>query len=290
MGKDAQFFVRFCFIVTLFVFARIAEGQTFTYETDNFIIVDAPDALTAKQCGDAAEKYRRDLSLLWLGKTLPDWSAKCPVKVRVGSNLGAGGATTFVFDKGEVYDWDMDIQGSKERILDSVLPHEITHIVFATHFRRPIPRWLDEGAAASVENITEKKNYQRLLLTFLQSRHPQCLPFNQLVAVKEYPDDPMPFYAQGFSIVEYLLTQGEQVGIEQTGHTPHRRLVQFMETVMNTGDWQPALQEHYHIDSLGTLQTRWVAWVGHTNNTPAQEPVPAVALVNSEYGKSVYEQ
>ena len=44
---------------------------------------------------------------------------------------GAGGATSFVFDRGEVFGWKMNIQGSRERILDSVLPHEVTHTIFA---------------------------------------------------------------------------------------------------------------------------------------------------------------
>ena len=37
------------------------------------------------------------------------------------------------------------------RILDSVLPHEITHTIFATHFGQPLPRWADEGACTTVD-------------------------------------------------------------------------------------------------------------------------------------------
>ncbi|GHT10437.1 hypothetical protein FACS1894170_02530 [Planctomycetales bacterium] len=287
MSKDARFSPPFFVFVTftLFVFARIAVGQTLPYETENFIIVNAPDALTAKQFGDAAEQYRHDLSLLWLGKTLPNWSSKCPVRVQVGANLGAGGATTFVFDNGEVYDWDMDIQGSKERILDSVLPHEITHTVFATYFRSPIPRWLDEGAATSVEHINEKKQYQQLLKTFLASDSLQCLPFNKLVTLKEYPDDPMPFYAQGHSVVEYLLLLGEQLG----GQTEtHRHLVQFTETVMATGDWHSALQKHYQVATLGNLQMDWIAWLDRKNR--AATPNELATTVRGNYGRSVYER
>jgi hypothetical protein len=287
MSKDARFSHSFRIFVTitLLVFARIAVGQALPYETENFIIVNAPDALTAKQFGDAAEQYRHDLSLLWLGKTLPNWSSKCPVRVQVGANLGAGGATTFVFDRGEVYDWDMDIQGSKEQILDSVLPHEITHTVFATHFRSPIPRWLDEGAATSVEHINEKKQYQQLLKTFLRSDSLQCLPFNKLVALKEYPDNPMPFYAQGHSVTEYLLQLGEQFGAQTE---THRRLVQFIETVMATGDWHSALQKHYRVATLGNLQTDWIAWLAAGSRAATQSEIATTVLGN--YGRSVYER
>ena len=55
----------------------------------------------------------------------------------------------------EVFGWDMKIQGSEERVLDSVLPHEVTHTIFASHFRQPLPRWADEGACTTVEHVSE---------------------------------------------------------------------------------------------------------------------------------------
>ena len=74
--------------------------------------------------------------------------------VQAAPHLGAGGATTFQFQDGEVFGWRMSIQGSRERMLDSVLPHEITHMIFASHFRQPLPRWADEGGATSVEHAS----------------------------------------------------------------------------------------------------------------------------------------
>ena len=227
-----------------------------SYETANFI-VNTPTAESAKQFAETAEQYRKDLAILWLGKTLPDWSATCPVKVCIGSDLGAGGATSFVFENGEVFGWEMEIQGSYERILDSVLPHEITHMILASHFRKPIPRWLDEGMATSVEHQSEKANYGRMLRHFLQSDVRRCFPLNRMVAMKDYPGDPMPFYAQGFSLVEYLLESGRQFD-----HHEHRRLVQFAQSAMQSNDWPSALQEHYGIKDLGELQVSWVQWVG----------------------------
>ena len=63
----------------------------------------------------------------------------------------------------------MNVQGSLERILDSVLPHEITHTIFATHFGRPLPRWADEGACTTVEHSTERRKQEQLLIQFLTS-------------------------------------------------------------------------------------------------------------------------
>ena len=272
-----------------------------SYETANFT-VHAPTAESAQQFAETAEQCRRDLAVLWLGKTLPDWSAKCPVQVHIGYDLGAGGKTSFVFENGEVFDWEMEIQGSHERILDSVLPHEITHMILASYFRQPVPRWLDEGMATSVEHKNEKANYRRMLRHFLQSNVRRCFSLNQMVAMKDYPEsDPMPFYAQGFSIVEYLLEMGRQFDEYE-----HRRLVHFAHTASQIGNWQSALQEYYGIQNLGELQLSWVQWVDNSvpallataevpNVRPPDDQAPAnvpVALTSAKpaSGKSVYDR
>ena len=259
----------------LLVLLLIATGVPLSgaqYETENFII-NATCVESARQFAETAEQYRKDLAILWLGKTIPDWSAKCPIKVHVGNKLGAGGTTSFIFENGEVFGWEMEIQGSHERILDSVLPHEITHMILASHFRKPIPRWLDEGAATSVEHQSEKENYRRMLRHFLQSNVQRCFPLNRMVAMKDYPDDTMPFYAQGFSLVEYLLECGRQLD----DHA-HCRLVRFTETAMHSGDWQAALQEHYGVPNLGELQTSWVQWVGtDSQSLQAVAAVPSIS-------------
>jgi len=294
MSMDARFFCRVGVLLPLLLSAMGAN-----YETANFI-VNAPTADSAQQFAETAEQYRKDLAVLWLGKTLPDWSAKCPVKVLVGDHLGAGGKTSFIFENGEVFDWDMEIQGSYERILDSVLPHEITHMLLASHLRKPIPRWLDEGMATTVEHKSEKANYRRMLRHFLQSNVQRCFPLNRLVALKDYPADPMPLYAQGFSLVEFLLESGRQFDDYE-----HRRLVRFVQSAIQGGDWQSALQEHYDIQNLGELQLNWVAWVGNDVPTlPMSTEVAStsreleypqnvsVALVSARppSGKSVYDR
>ena len=51
----------------------------------------------------------------------------------------------------------MRVIGTPERILDSVLPHEVTHTVMATHFGQPLPRWADVGICTTVEHAAEPK-------------------------------------------------------------------------------------------------------------------------------------
>ena len=73
--------------------------------------------------------------LQWLGQEMPQWPQPCPLRVTVTMNP-AGGATSFIYDQGQVLGQDMHIEGSLERLLNSVLPHEVTHTVFAFRYRR----------------------------------------------------------------------------------------------------------------------------------------------------------
>jgi hypothetical protein len=74
-----------------------------SYRTPNFII-EAPTTDAAEKIGRAAESFRSQLAVDWIGKEMPNWSRPCPITARVADNLGAGGATSFVFEHGEVFD------------------------------------------------------------------------------------------------------------------------------------------------------------------------------------------
>ncbi|MFM1995685.1 MAG: hypothetical protein RLZZ111_72, partial [Planctomycetota bacterium] len=217
------------------------------YRTANFI-VDAPTETLARRIGDAAEQYRHDLSIEWTGQPLPRWSRPCPIQAQVAPNLGAGGATSFVFDKGEVFNWTMTIQGSEQRILDSVLPHEITHTIFASHFRRPLPRWADEGACTTVEHPVERARQHRLLIEFLTTG--RGIAFPQMFAMREYPADVLPLYSQGYSLARYLIERGGR-----------HKYVAFVGDGLVADDWSGALAKHYGVTSVPQLQHTWLEWV-----------------------------
>ncbi len=186
--------------------------------------------------------------------------------VMVGPNLGAGGATTFVFDRGEVFGWRMTIQGSPERVLDSVLPHEITHMIFASHFRRPLPRWADEGGATTTEHISERSKHQQMLNQFLRSG--RGIAFSRMFAMTEYPPDVMPLYAQGYSLAEYLIETGGR-----------RKYVEFLDDGLKNSDWSGAVARNYGIKDLGQLQNTWVAWV--KQGSPAITPRDAQPVADA---------
>jgi hypothetical protein len=233
-------------------------------QSANFI-VDTADPKLAAQIAQTAEQYRHDLAVEWLGQTMPNWAQPCVMTVQIGPHLGAGGATTFVFDHGEVFGWRMTIQGSAERVLDSVLPHEVTHMVYASYFRRPLPRWADEGGATSVECASEKTKHRTMLVQFLRTG--RGIAFGQMFQMTEYPRDVMPLYAQAYALSEYLIQHGGR-----------RKYVQFLSDGMKDGDWTTAVQTHYGFSDLSGLQNTWVSWIAQGFPEP-KAPANAVAAI-----------
>jgi hypothetical protein len=254
------------------------------YQTRNFVVF-APTRDIAKQVGNAAEIYRKQLAIEWLGYELPQWSAQCPIKVKVGQ-IGAGGATTFSFypntqGSAEVCNWDMNIQGSLERILDSVLPHEVSHTIFACHFRRPLPRWADEGAATLAEHESERRRQDLTLKQVIGT--PRRIPLRNLLNIKDYPKDPqdvLTLYAEGYSLADLLVQEGGRA-----------RYLKFVADAHQHG-WEKAIRMHYSYHGVEDLEKRWYDWViagspeislpkgqmlaDNSRNRPAEQAPPIV--------------
>lgn len=218
-----------------------------TYQTTNFVVTAQTPRL-AKEIGDNAERCRAIISEIWMGEVMPNWSQPCPINATVAPNLGNGGATSFVFDEGQVFDWRMSIQGDYHRVLDSVLPHEVMHTVLATYYRQPLPRWADEGICSSIEHEDEKAKYDRMLIEQLKTG--RSIPLDRMFYMKDYPADVMPIYCQGQSLCRFLLQKN-----------CHHALLQFIDDGLEDDNWPAALREHYGYANISELQYDWLEWV-----------------------------
>ncbi|MBA3313562.1 MAG: hypothetical protein M3552_02385 [Planctomycetota bacterium] len=218
------------------------------WKTDNFVVT-APTEDLAKKVAFTAERWRIRLAKEWLGRTLPKWYRPCPISVKVGQ-IGAGGATTFRFSQGQVFGWQMNVQGTEDRILDSVIPHEVSHTVFASHFRRGLPRWADEGAATLAEHESEQRRQAMHLKQVWNTSHK--IPLDSLLSMEEYPTDMrdvMTLYAQGYSLADFLVQKG--------GKARYLKLLDLAEKK----DWETALREIYGIEGVSSLDSSWGNWV-----------------------------
>ncbi len=229
--------------------------------TQNFVVT-APTAEFAELVGQAAEHYRRELALEWLGREMPRWANRCPIFVKVGE-YSASGATSFNFDQGEVYGWKMNVTGTAERILDSVLPHEVNHTIFASHFRRPLPRWADEGAASLIEHESERMRLKKIHEQVMRTT--RKIPLQKLLPMREYPSDTqqvLTLYAEGYSLADFL--------IQQSSKPEYLRFL----TRAHQSNWPTALKQSYGYSSIGDLEQdldQWVLAGSPALNSPAGE-------------------
>lgn len=230
-----------------------------TYSTANFT-VDAPTADLAKKFGEWAEYYRKEKALDWLGKEMPQWSSPCPIQVQITMG-SAGGATEFHFGfangRPAVASQHMRIFGDAKRLLNSVLPHEITHTVLAYHFGRAVPRWADEGGSVLSENDEERYSHDlrcRELLNAGRGFH-----LRVLFQMKEYPSDMIVLYAQGYSVCAYLVEKGGKDG--------RSKLIQFLTLGMQGNDpnhhgtiesWNDAARRVYGFESVDGMEEAWL--------------------------------
>jgi hypothetical protein len=219
--------------------AAPSPARAATFETTNFVI-DAPNADLARRFGEAAEKYRREKALDWLGREMPPWPERCPVFVKLEMGA-AGGATTFTFgnrgNRPVVTSQRMEIKGDAKQLLSSVLPHEVTHTVLAHHFGRAVPRWADEGGSVLSENEEERFSHDIRCRELLNAGRGIIL--RTLFRMAEYPRDMIVLYAQGYSITAFLVDKG---GGGRDGRT---KLLQFLAMGMGN-DWQPGVPQRYH--------------------------------------------
>jgi hypothetical protein len=219
--------------------------------SENFEVV-APTRQLADTFAKAAEQYRKEKALEWLGEEMPRWKERCPLVVEVNPSR-TGGATTFTFSpRGGVTQQDMKIFGKVDQLLESVLPHEVTHTVLAYHFGVPVPRWADEGGSVLSENDNERLEHDIKCREFLNAN--RGIPLRHLFPMKEYPKDTIVLYAQGFSVSNYLIDLGG-------GGLPGRRkFLAFLEAGMAKGgrSWDSAVKSHYTFDSVQDLEDKWI--------------------------------
>lgn len=219
-----------------------------TDRSRNFVVT-APTHEIAKQIAQQAELCRHKLAVEWLGKPLPNWRYPCIVNVKVGQ-IGAGGATTFVFNGNSVSDYKMNIQGPLDRLLDSVVPHEVNHTIFAEFFRRPLPRWADEGAATFVEDESERRRQMQLAMQVLRTN--RRIPMRSLLSMMDYPrdmNDTLHLYAEGYVLTELLIQNGGRA-----------KFLNFLNSAHKEG-WDRALHAFYNHRGTDVMEQTWSQWV-----------------------------
>jgi RNA polymerase sigma factor (sigma-70 family) len=230
------------------------QNEAATHRTANFEVT-APTLEAARKVAVAAERHRKALAQLWLGKELPAWEKRCPINVRLATQ-GAGGYSAFGYDDGALTSQRMVLVGQLDDMLSNTLPHEMTHVVLANWSGRPLPRWADEGASILAESKEGRARHAQALLTILDENRALRVP--KLLSMMDYPPDAMVLFAQGYSLTDFLVNKGGRA--------------KFLDFVKQ-GDrdsWARSARAHYGYATLAELEQAWLVHARKTRRAPAQ--------------------
>ena len=231
-------------------------------ESRNFVVVGNITQQTGFRIEQAAEQYRREFARIWLGKELPTWTKLCPINVNIRED-GGSGATSFSFDP-RFQIQAMHLTGTLSSILDCQLPHEVTHAVIADGFRRPIPRWADEGIAITNENSNSQIRHAHMCRLILSEG--RALRLKSFFETTDYLKDTMVTYAEGYSVVRFL------IGLK--GRAP---VLEFVKSGMKDG-WEFAAKHWYEFDSLDAMEKAWIDSLGRPAEDAPTKPDADVAI------------
>jgi hypothetical protein len=221
-------------------------GQTpqHYYRTSNFV-VQAETAEVARSVGQSAERFRKELAKRWLDKEPSDWPCPCRIRVCVGVGITAA-LTDIEFAHGKVRSQQIDLQGPLDRVLRALLPHELTHVLFAHYFGVHPPRWADEGGALLSEDDYQTERQKQPLRGMPADQ--KWLPLDRLFAMQQYPPDVSRLYAQGHSVCRFLVDAKDR-----------KTFLAFVKGGIELG-WDQAARDDYGYENVRELEKAWLAW------------------------------
>jgi RNA polymerase sigma factor (sigma-70 family) len=260
----------------------------------NFL-VQAPTWEVGRIVAREAEHHWAWLSRQWLGKELPVRAEPIRVRVDLSADRAGGGATTFVFTPAKEPAVEMELRGRLEDILVNHLPHEVLHAVLVAHFGKPVPRWADEGIALTVESHAQQRAHDAKVRELLAAG--RGVRLGVLFRLTEYPKDMAVLYAQGHSVVRFLLdTHGRggpahrelryypadgrfepedrvRAPFELGTHGDH--LLGFVRLGMDgntAGSWAKAARQMYGFASLDEMEEAWLDWLKTPRSRWEEDP------------------
>lgn len=238
-------------------FASAADGPAQIKETDNFQIVHFNAAL-AEKAAEAAEFSRSDImSKMGL---VPQTKTKIKIILyrtqseytsRTAQPEWTGGCSKFSFESGHLVDAQIHSWQTSPRLLKSVLPHEITHLIVNSCIaeQSALPRCLHEGFAVMMEPTFRQEYFMNFLRLRIKSR--DFIPLSDLIAARDYPRDPEFFYAEGFALASYLV---QEKGMSAA--------VSLIKNASSANKPDAELMRVSGRRSIDDLQTEWLEWIG----------------------------
>lgn len=210
---------------------------------ENFMVM-APTQELANEVLKAAEQFRHDVAVRWLGAPLPPSVGPAIIHVELSETQDDG----FTWAKNgpnrkyhSVY-----LTTSRNRAVESTLKHEITHVVLATRYPDRLPIWLEEGCAGFADDAFRLKTRRGILEWFARTGNWPDL--SKVLNSKRMSAADRSSYAIACSVTQFLIERGGD-----------HELLAFGEAVQQQG-LQAALKNSYGLTGVDELSKEWQAW------------------------------
>ncbi len=244
---------------------RDFEARLKRVETDNFVVY-SPDEEMSKRVGQLLEAKRIETIERFGFLIFPSWG-RAKAKVTLFPTREAFLKYAYSQDWSGAWTWQVLQEGEdgQKRVSEraiytyaeipnletSVLPHEVTHLVFREFFgfSQNIPKWLDEGVALWTEDVTPVEMEEIVYKSALTG---ELIPLELYFYIQEYPKNPALFYAQAYSLVQFLI---KQYGIGQ--------FIQFIKSLSLNNPLEASLLDVYSNEFLDLLDLEviWKAYL-----------------------------
>lgn len=249
--------------------AAAAPATYRTISTANFIVQSTQSTAAANALGAQCETLLAELKGKWFGSSDPvvdalgaaqttsTWTPKCVVVIHdtpasylhwVPGGERTVGSSWIESSQGKIVTRRIDIRGDKPNWFEGALPHELIHVLLADRFRaKPPGRWAEEGWAILVDPTEKQFRHDTDLRRALaRGEH---FRLGEMLELTEYPgaERITAFYGQSASLVRFLAERRTPADFSA-----------FLKRAASHG-YDAALREHYGIDGVADLESRWLA-------------------------------
>ena len=134
----------------------------------------------------------------------------------------------------------------QESFFDTILPHEMTHIIFREFVgnKTVFPLWIEEGVASSQEKASLSLRLRMAKQYITEGKYIKLEEFSALTDPGQV--DPLLFYSEAASIVVFLMhAQGADGFFD------------FSRALRDGINWKKALLNTYNFNSLAEMENAW---------------------------------
>jgi hypothetical protein len=204
--------------------------------------------------GPRCEAVLTRLSTYWFATAEP-LNQRCDIVLHptddsysraVGARASQTTGSVLIGDNNRKPFFRIDVRASRSDWDTAILPHELTHVLFAQRFSgHKLPAWINEGTALLADPPSKQALHLRDCRRAVSDG--TALNLSKLLTLTDYPDrrEWPAFYGQSLSLVKCLVERESS-----------QAFVEFVDTSLNQ-DCATGLREVYGIQTIDQLQQIW---------------------------------